>query len=73
MFKCSFGWTGIKVPVIGQGTWMIECGQDEESNPIEALRLGLKLGMTHIDTAEMAFVTNKRAFSYPLFMISLTS
>jgi diketogulonate reductase-like aldo/keto reductase len=53
VLKRSFGWTGIKVPVIGQGTWRIECGLDEESNPIEALRLGLKLGLTHIDTAEM--------------------
>jgi diketogulonate reductase-like aldo/keto reductase len=53
MLKRSFGWTGIKVPVIGQGTWMIECSLDKESNPIEALRFGLKLGMTHIDTAEM--------------------
>lgn len=53
MLKRSFGWTGIKVPVIGQGTWMIDCGLEEESNPIEVLRLGLKLGMTHIDTAEM--------------------
>lgn len=53
MLKWSFGWTGIKVSVIGQGTWMIECDLDAESNPIEALRLGLKLGMTHVDTAEM--------------------
>ncbi len=36
------------VPVIGQGTWMLE---DEQA--VEVLRAGLDLGMTHIDTAEM--------------------
>ncbi len=49
----KFGWTGVKVPVIGQGTWMIEGDRDTESRAVEALRLGLELGMTHIDTAEM--------------------
>src|SRR5712692_9509241 len=49
----KFGWTGIAVPVIGQGTWMIEGGRGAEQRSIEALRLGLDLGMTHIDTAEM--------------------
>jgi diketogulonate reductase-like aldo/keto reductase len=39
--------------VIGQGTWMIEGGRETEKRAIEALRLGLDLGMTHIDTAEM--------------------
>lgn len=53
MIKRKFGWTGIKVPVIGQGTWMIEGDSDNESRAVKALRLGLKLGMTHIDTAEM--------------------
>lgn len=49
----KFGWTGVKVPVIGQGTWMIEGDRDTESRAVEALRLCLELGMTHIDTAEM--------------------
>jgi diketogulonate reductase-like aldo/keto reductase len=42
------------VPVIGMGTWMIE-GKDRSAvrRAIEALRLGLDLGMNHIDTAEM--------------------
>jgi diketogulonate reductase-like aldo/keto reductase len=48
-----FGWTGVDVPVIGQGTWMIEGSRERERQAIEALRYGLDLGMTHIDTAEM--------------------
>jgi diketogulonate reductase-like aldo/keto reductase len=49
----TFGWTGVEVPVIGQGTWMIEGGREAERRAVEALRAGLDLGMTHIDTAEM--------------------
>ena len=42
------------MPVIGMGTWMIEGrSRDAERRAIEALRLGLDLGMNHIDTAEM--------------------
>ncbi len=42
------------MPVIGMGTWMIEGrSRDAERQAIEALRLGLDLGMNHIDTAEM--------------------
>jgi len=42
------------VPVIGMGTWMIEgTSRDAERPAIEALHLGLDLGMNHIDTAEM--------------------
>jgi hypothetical protein len=48
-----FGWTGVPVPVIGQGTWMIEGSRAVERRSVDALRLGLDLGMTHIDTAEM--------------------
>lgn len=53
MIKRKFGWTSVKVPVIGQGTWMIEGSRDTERLVIDALRLGLDLGLTHIDTAEM--------------------
>ncbi|MFZ1877471.1 MAG: aldo/keto reductase, partial [Nitrososphaeraceae archaeon] len=53
MIKRKFGWTNVQVPVIGQGTWMIEGDQDSERLAIEGLRLGLDLGLTHIDTAEM--------------------
>jgi diketogulonate reductase-like aldo/keto reductase len=46
-----FGPVPREVPVIGQGTWYI----DDAHRPtaVSALRRGLDLGMTHIDTAEM--------------------
>jgi len=55
MIKNKFWWTDIDVPVIGQGTWMIESNPryDVTSLAIKSLELGLALGMTHIDTAEM--------------------
>ena len=40
-----------EVAIIGQGTWYLEHGNAESA--IAALRRGLDLGMTHIDTAEM--------------------
>jgi diketogulonate reductase-like aldo/keto reductase len=46
-----FGPTDRQVPVIGQGTWYNE--DDDPDTAVAALRLGLDLGMTHIDTAEM--------------------
>ena len=45
-----FGPTGVEVPVIGQGTWLME--RDRRA-AIDALREGIDLGLTHIDTAEM--------------------
>ena len=55
LLRRKFGWTGLDVPMIGMGTWMIEGrrSKDAERQAIEALRLGLQLGMKHIDTAEM--------------------
>jgi len=53
MIKRKFSWAGMNVPMIGQGTWMIETGGDARRQAIKALQLGLDLGMTHIDTAEM--------------------
>lgn len=47
----TFGWTGVKVSVIGQGTWYME--RDGRREAVAALRAGLDAGMTHIDTAEM--------------------
>jgi diketogulonate reductase-like aldo/keto reductase len=47
----AFGRTGREVAVIGQGTWKVRSANRSES--VEALRLGIDLGMTHIDTAEM--------------------
>lgn len=51
MLTRSFGDTGVGVSVIGQGTWQMD-GRDD-AGAIAALRRGLDLGMTHIDTAEM--------------------
>jgi diketogulonate reductase-like aldo/keto reductase len=47
----TFGSTGDSVSVIGQGTWYIDRGHRKAA--VAALRRGLDLGMTHIDTAEM--------------------
>ncbi|HTY69847.1 MAG TPA: aldo/keto reductase [Alphaproteobacteria bacterium] len=46
-----FGASGRPTSVIGQGTWNIERAERKEA--VAALRKGLDLGMTHIDTAEM--------------------
>ena len=46
-----FGSASLRVPAIGQGTWNIDGG--DLGSAISALRRGLDLGMTHIDTAEM--------------------
>jgi diketogulonate reductase-like aldo/keto reductase len=46
-----FGSTRREVPTVGQGTWHADETHREEA--IAALRYGLDLGMTHIDTAEM--------------------
>jgi len=53
MIRRKFGWSDDKVPVIGQGTWMIDGDSIKELRAIETLRLGLEQGMSHIDTAEM--------------------
>jgi diketogulonate reductase-like aldo/keto reductase len=47
----QFGKGGPQVPVIGQGTWYIDSG--DRKRAVAALRVGIDLGMTHIDTAEM--------------------
>ena len=53
MTQRPFGWTGVPVPAIGQGTWMIEGSKEAEHRAADALRAGIDLGLTHIDTAEM--------------------
>lgn len=45
--------SGEAVPVLGQGTWGMGEKPRRRHEEIEALRLGLDLGMTLIDTAEM--------------------
>ena len=47
----AFGTGERQVSVIGQGTWYIDRG--DRKNAVAALRRGLDLGMSHIDTAEM--------------------
>jgi diketogulonate reductase-like aldo/keto reductase len=51
MRKHPFGPRGPQVSVIGQGTWYIDSG--DRPTAVAALRRGIDLGMTHIDTAEM--------------------
>jgi diketogulonate reductase-like aldo/keto reductase len=52
MGRRRFGPLGAAVPVIGQGTWQMG-GASRRREEIEALRAGLELGLTHLDTAEM--------------------
>jgi diketogulonate reductase-like aldo/keto reductase len=47
----KFGSNGPQVSVIGQGTWYLDRG--DRKSAVAALRRGIDLGMTHIDTAEM--------------------
>ncbi|MET0658789.1 MAG: aldo/keto reductase [Steroidobacteraceae bacterium] len=45
--------SGERVPALGQGTWYLGEDSQRRTDEIAALRLGLDLGMTLIDTAEM--------------------
>jgi len=47
----QFRTTKREVSIVGQGTWY--GNEDRRESAINALRKGLDLGMTHIDTAEM--------------------
>ncbi|MBV9618111.1 MAG: aldo/keto reductase [Verrucomicrobia bacterium] len=44
---------GAKVPALGQGTWRMGESKSAHKEEVEAVRLGIELGMTLIDTAEM--------------------
>ncbi|UYZ84710.1 aldo/keto reductase [Entomomonas sp. E2T0] len=44
---------GTIIPAIGQGTWFMGENPSKEMDEISALQLGVELGMTLIDTAEM--------------------
>jgi diketogulonate reductase-like aldo/keto reductase len=47
----------VRIPILGMGTWKLEGGyfpdRSQDKIAIETLREGIRLGMTHIDTAEM--------------------
>ena len=47
----SFGTTRRRVAAVGQGSWRIDATASDAA--VAALRRGLELGLTHIDTAEM--------------------
>lgn len=51
MQKRHFGPLETLVPVVGQGTWQME--KDDPTAAVRALRRGIDLGMTHVDTAEL--------------------
>lgn len=44
---------GTSVPALGQGAWHLAQGRHPEAIEEDALRTGLSLGMTLIDTAEI--------------------
>lgn len=45
--------SGERIPMLGQGTWHLGENPLNRTNEINALRLGIDLGMSLIDTAEM--------------------
>src|SRR5213595_2853755 len=44
---------GTRVPALGQGTWRMGESKRGRDSEVAALRVGIELGMTLIDTAEM--------------------
>jgi diketogulonate reductase-like aldo/keto reductase len=53
VIRRPFGPSGVAVPVIGQGTWRMGEEPGRRKDEVSALRLGIELGMAHVDTAEM--------------------
>ncbi|MBV9027970.1 MAG: aldo/keto reductase [Candidatus Eremiobacteraeota bacterium] len=49
----AFGTTGVELPIIGQGTWDMPESGARAREARDAIRRGVDLGMTHLDTAEM--------------------
>ena len=45
--------SGQTVPALGQGTWKMGERRDRRASETAALRAGIEVGMTLIDTAEM--------------------
>jgi diketogulonate reductase-like aldo/keto reductase len=48
-----FGPSGVRVPIVGQGTWNVPARGGAADAAKAALRAGIERGMVHIDTAEM--------------------
>ena len=44
---------GVSVPALGQGTWCMGDEPSRRAEELATLRLGIDLGLTLIDTAEM--------------------
>ncbi|WP_416758149.1 aldo/keto reductase [Roseateles sp. So40a] len=44
--------SGLRVPALGQGTWHMGEHKDRYAEEVAAIRLGIELGLTLIDTAE---------------------
>ena len=53
MTEKPFGTSGVRVATIGQGTWDVPERGAAWKEATRAIRRGIELGMTHIDTAEM--------------------
>jgi diketogulonate reductase-like aldo/keto reductase len=52
--KHELGKSGEKIPVVGMGTWEVGDAKAEgRTREIQAIRKGVELGMSLIDTAEM--------------------
>jgi diketogulonate reductase-like aldo/keto reductase len=58
----QFGSTSKQVSEIGQGTWNIETAV---ATAVAALRRGIDLGLTHIDTAELYGFGSESGFPAP--------
>jgi len=57
---------GTNVPALGQGTWKFGEGERDAAEEVAALRAGVELGMTLIDTAEMyGEARGKRSWDAP--------
>jgi diketogulonate reductase-like aldo/keto reductase len=53
VIRHAFGTSGFDVPRIGQGSWNLPLRGSAADEAKRALRRGVELGLTHIDTAEM--------------------